>query len=147
MVEANRSASWRRAHDRAERRRCFGHALASALGERDVTQAELADALATTQSAVSAWITGKSEPAADTVFACEVATGVGPGALSRHLGYLPLDAVAAQPRVEDLVANSDQLDDDGRHLALTVWRTAVRHARELRAMGATPVEDPSEHDD
>lgn len=135
------------AADRAERRRRFGNALASALSNQGRRQVELAEALGTTQPAISAWITGRSEPAADLVFACEVVTGVGPGALSRHLGYLPLDAVGAPPRVEDLVANSDQLDDDGKHLVLTAWRAAVRHARELRAMGATPVEDLSEHDD
>jgi transcriptional regulator with XRE-family HTH domain len=111
--------------------------LALALSEQGVTQAELADALETTQSAVSAWITGKSEPAADTVFACEVATGVGPGALSRHLGYLPLDAAGAPPRVEDFVANSDELDDDGKHMVLTVWKTATRHARAVRALRAS----------
>jgi transcriptional regulator with XRE-family HTH domain len=132
------------ARDRAERRRHFGNALAVALRTRGLTQTQLADVLDTTQSAVSAWITGRSEPAADTVFACEVATGVGPGALSCHLGYLPLDAAGAPPRIEDLVAGSGDLDDDGKHMVLTVWRTATRHARALRAMRATTLGDTSD---
>jgi transcriptional regulator with XRE-family HTH domain len=57
--------------NRAAQRKRFGGTLAEALSARGRRQEDLAEALDTTQSAVSAWINGKSEPAAATVFACE----------------------------------------------------------------------------
>lgn len=57
-----------------------------------------------TESAVSLWMTAKSEPTRRKVFALEQALGVAPGTLSRHLGYLPVDAVPAADIEQSLQA-------------------------------------------
>lgn len=75
----------------------FSQALSAEMGK--MTRAELAAEVAklsgetVTESAVSLWLTAKSEPTRRKVFAIEKAVGCEPGTLSRHLGYLPVDAV------------------------------------------------------
>jgi hypothetical protein len=44
------------------------------------------------QTLCSAWIRGSSEPRRDVVILIEQLTGTDPGGLSRHLGWLPVDA-------------------------------------------------------
>ncbi len=78
-------------------RQAFGTAVAGALAVRDLTQRALADALGVKQPTVSAWLSGESEPASAVVFELERVLELPPGHLSRHLGYLPPDAVGAPP--------------------------------------------------
>ena len=49
-----------------------------------------------TRPALDQWLTGSTkDPSRWKVFAAEKSLDLPPGALSRHLGYLPLDAVPA----------------------------------------------------
>ena len=53
---------------------------------------------------VSDWKRGRRRPSADQVFALERALGAEPGSLSRHLGFVPVDAdVAAVSGLADRV--------------------------------------------
>lgn len=75
-----------------------------------VSRADLASIVAkisgesVSESAVSLWLAAKSEPSRRKVFAIEEALGCNPGTLSRHLGYLPVNAVPATSIEEALVA-------------------------------------------
>ena len=123
---------------REQRRIAFGAGLADALAGRNLTQADLAELLSTTQSTISAWINGRSEPEPVTVFAVETAIGVSAGFLSRLLGYLPLSIVGAPPNVEEAIARSEEIDDTGRRLVLSVWRTLVeKHQAYLKAVNGS----------
>lgn len=140
MPAQHRIASQEKISQREQRRIAFGGGLADALAGRNLTQADLAELLSTTQSTISAWINGRSEPEPVTVFAVEEAIGVSPGFLSRLLGYLPLSVVGAAPSVEEAISRSDAIDDTGRRLVLTVWHTLVeKHQSYLKAVngGAT----------
>lgn len=81
---------------RAEAKAKFANVLTLHLSVRDMTQVELARALNVTQSTVSAWMRGRTEPAKEEVFAAERALDLAPGGLSWALGYLPLDAVGPE---------------------------------------------------
>jgi transcriptional regulator with XRE-family HTH domain len=141
MPAQHRIPSQEKISQREQRRIAFGGGLADALAGRNLTQADLAELLSTTQSTISAWINGRSEPEPVTVFAVEEAIGVSPGFLSRLLGYLPLSVVGAAPSVEEAISRSDSIDDTGRRLVLTVWHTLVeKHQSYLKAVnggGAT----------
>lgn len=122
------------------RRKQFGHGLSEALIARNLKQADLAELLSTTQSTVSAWINGRSEPAAATVFAIESVLELPPGFLSRLLGYLPLSVVGARPSVEEAMSSSEEVDEVSKRLALSVWRTLVdKHKAYLTAVGGKSV--------
>lgn len=70
----------------------FGTSLAAALRARGLTQHGLGRALGIGQSTISAWVADRATPSHTVVFRVEDALEVVPGSLSRHLGYLPLDA-------------------------------------------------------
>jgi len=90
--------------------------------------------MGTTQSAVSAWITGKSLPAADDVFHIEIEMDMTPGGLSHHLGYQPVDADKAPPDVETaIVANAD-LDTDAKDMMLVFYRTLRQMSKQRAAL-------------
>jgi transcriptional regulator with XRE-family HTH domain len=89
-------------------RRQFGDALRLLLGPR--SQTWLAGELGVSQSAVSQWINGDTEPLPQRVWSIERVCGVEPGTLSRLLGYVPADAngthsteaaILADPRLTD----------------------------------------------
>lgn len=86
----------------------FAGALSAELGDqrRDDFAAAVAELSgeSVTESAVSLWLGAKSEPSRRKVFAMERVLGVPPGALSRHLGYLPVEAVPARNIEDALVA-------------------------------------------
>ena len=119
------------------RRLRFGRLLADALKVRGMKQEDLAGMLGTTQSSVSGWINGKYEPAAETVFTVERCLGVEPGALSRPLGYLPVEPVARTISIEGAIAQSPLLDDEEKAALVSMYRVLV--ARGTRsANGARP---------
>lgn len=74
----------------------FGKMLTLWLELEGMTQAQLARAVGTTQSTVSAWAGGRHEPSAMTVFALEKALGRSPGSLSCALGYAPVEAASPE---------------------------------------------------
>lgn len=79
----------------------FGAELRSALARAGITQVTLASTMGgLAQSTISTWIAGKAIPAPATVFRLERTIGVPGGALSRHLGYVPVDGLAVEVAVE-----------------------------------------------
>ncbi len=124
-----------------ERRVRFGRLLGDALRARGMKQEHLAASLGTTQSSVSGWINGKYEPAAETVFRIERTLALEPGHLSRPLGYLPVEAVAAPVSVEGAILQSAVLGDDEKAALMAVYRvladrrTAAGRARPRTVAG------------
>lgn len=59
------------------------------------------------QSLCSAWIRGASEPRRDVVLLLEELTGTAPGGLSRHLGWLPLNAATFPDAETAILADPD----------------------------------------
>lgn len=101
----------------------FGTALKNARGVRQMTQGQLGEALGgVTQSAISAWEAGDYEPSPQLVFAAEQILELGPGHLSRILGYLPLEAAEAPPSFEDAVLNDRTLDEPLQRALLALYR-------------------------
>ena len=119
-----------------ERRKRFGQALSEALAGRSLRQSHLAELLVTTQSTVSAWINGRSEPSASTVFTVERALDLAPGMLSKLLGYLPVEAAGRIPNVEEAVQASDLVDTDAKRMILNVWFTLVNKEQTYRTATA-----------
>lgn len=74
------------------------------------------------QSVVSEWVNGSRTPDPQTVFALEVALGQQPGSLSRLLGYLPADAVAATT-VEEAIDADPALDARARRALKNLYAT------------------------
>jgi transcriptional regulator with XRE-family HTH domain len=119
-------------HDEGRHR--FGRLLFNALKARSMKQEDLAGLLGTTQSSVSGWINGKYEPSAETVFTIERCLEMDPGYLSRPLGYLPVEAVAACPGVEAAVSQSTLLDEEDKAVIVSLYELLVsKRADEVRA--------------
>lgn len=70
----------------------FGEALRTARLAAGLNQKALGSALDVTASAVGNWERGIDEPSPARVRQLEEAMDLTPGWLSRHLGYVPLDA-------------------------------------------------------
>jgi len=109
----------------------FGRLLSEALKARGLRQDDLAGMLGTTQSSVSGWINGRYEPAASTVFTVERCLDMDPGALSRPLGYLPVESGSRLVSVESAIAQSAQLDDEEKAALSAVYRAMAK--RNVRA--------------
>jgi transcriptional regulator with XRE-family HTH domain len=77
---------------RQEATRSFRRELQVALRERRCSQAHLARRVRVSQPTIGNWLRGRYVPSSDEVFAIEDALGLVPGALSSHLGYLPVAA-------------------------------------------------------
>jgi hypothetical protein len=115
-----------------EQRRAFGRALRQRLEDlgrsrawlgQQVAELELGEgARAYTASAVTMWVNGDTEPTRPKVWAIEQALDTRPGALSRLLGYLPIDArpVASVPAAIEI---DPRLDAEGRRVLMAVYRT------------------------
>lgn len=117
-------------------RRAFGQAVGGALALRDLTQRAIAETLGVKQPTISAWLSGESEPASAVVFELERALELPPGHLSRHLGYLPPDALEAAPPTFEAVVEADPLLDEpskrgllAMYRELTTRRTTSRGGR------------------
>jgi len=95
---------------------------------RGLKQEDLASVLGTTQSSVSGWINGRYEPAAATVFRIERFLGMEPGALSRPLGYLPVEPLSRTVTVEGAIAQSANLDDEEKAALATMYRLLVNRS-------------------
>jgi transcriptional regulator with XRE-family HTH domain len=90
----------------------FTDALTRAMDQARVNQSELGRAAGAAPAMLSAWLSGRTaNPEPQKVFAVERALRLRPGALSRHLGYVPADpnppdidvraAIDADPRLTD----------------------------------------------
>lgn len=107
---------------RDEARRQFGEELGGVLAARGIRQTKLAEMMDTTQSTVSAWISGRSEPAVETVFELEDRLSLPPGSLSRFLDYLPVVTDSVVPTLVDAIALSNW-SLESKRMVLTVIRT------------------------
>lgn len=92
-VTSEQQRSLGRGRDGAQPEKCrkaFGAALAKRRKELALSQTALGRALGGVgQSAISQWERGDIQPRPEYVYAVETALGLGPGTLSRILGYLP----------------------------------------------------------
>lgn len=112
-----------------DQRQAFGAALERLLDDRDIGRGRLGAEIAAklglpnplTQSAVSQWVAGQTEPRRAYVFAAEECLDVPAGSLSRLLGYLPVSAVAAVS-VEDALAADRGLSETARRIILSVYQ-------------------------
>lgn len=75
-------------------------------------------------STVTRWIVGDYVPQPAVTFAIEKALGLGPGTLSRSLGYLPTDA-AEFVTVPAAVEADPQLTVTGRRILLKVYQEFI----------------------
>jgi transcriptional regulator with XRE-family HTH domain len=115
-----------------ERRRAFGQALRDAIAIRKMTQDEVSSAIGITQSAISAWVNGKSAPGdIDTVYQVEQLLELPTGHLARLLGYLPEGEVAPAADFEAVVMGDPLLSDEQKRGFLAMYRefTAARRRR------------------
>lgn len=111
-------------------RTTIGHRLRELGGAQTWLGEELGAHLGTkavSQSAVSAWIQGTSTPEPAVVFGLEHVLGLRPGQLSRHLGYLPVDAKPPVGGVEQAIRDDATLPTAARKALLA----AVRELRRL----------------
>lgn len=106
----------------------FGDALSDAMKVRGYSQRDLGQELGVSQPAVSGWVVGDAEPAATTVFAAEKVLGLTPGTLSRHLGYLPTDAVKSTPTFEAVVSSDPLLEEHDKRGLLALYREVTRRS-------------------
>ena len=88
-----------------------------------MTQTALGAAVGLRQPAVVAWEMGDNVPAMEVVFGLERALGVRPGALSKHLGYLPLDAVKTVCSLRQAIEEDTGLSDAEKRALLTMVNT------------------------
>ncbi len=115
-----------------DRRRAFGDALRGALAASGITQDDLAERMTADghpvrQTAISQWITGRSEPdTPEVTFRVERALNVRPGSLSRHLGYLPVDAVRTITDLERAIDSDPRLSDLDRDALRLSLRAALQ---------------------
>lgn len=95
---------------------------------RGMTQIDLANRLKTTQSAVSAWESGRAVPNIQGVAGAERVLGLDRGELSRHLRYAPVDAPrpSSEPRVEEAIRQDRGLDARGKAALIAAYRELVR---------------------
>jgi transcriptional regulator with XRE-family HTH domain len=103
----------------------FGAALAGALRARGTTQHALGRLLGIGQSTISAWVADRAVPSQAVVFRVEAALDLAPGTLSRHLGYLPVDA-AVPSTVLDCLAVDPALTDGQRAALRAVYEELTR---------------------
>lgn len=102
-------------------RHAFGAALREARRVAGLTQVDLAAAVPTKQTNVSSWETGERMPREfGLVFEIERLLDVAPGSLSRHLGFLPVEAANGKSSVTAVQAiRSDPALDETAKRALS----------------------------
>ncbi len=108
-----------------DRHHAFADALRETLRLRGMRQEDLAQTIGLKQATISGWITGASVPASDVVFAVERALDLRPGALSRHLGYLPVDAVKNVATVRSAIIDDEGLTADQKAMLLAAYESAA----------------------
>jgi transcriptional regulator with XRE-family HTH domain len=106
--------------------RAFGGALERSLGNH--SREWLRQQLGVSPAAIGNYIAGTNQPGMDKVFKMEKCLGLPPGSLSRHLGYLPLEAVPVVTVPQAIKADS-MLDPGGRRLLLALYAEATRSSQ------------------
>lgn len=106
----------------AEQLRAFGDALAIQLTGAD--RGALLEQLGVSRAALQQWLAGTHEAKRAKVFLLEEILDLRPGSLSKHLGYLPLDARPVVT-VEDAIANDTRLTKRDRQLLIDLYRSRL----------------------
>lgn len=109
-------------------REAFVNDLYRLMDQKGIGQRRLADRLDLAgHTTISRWRHLAGEPPAELVFRIEKALGVDPGTLSRHLGYLPLDA-APPPKITlpEMIEADPILPPWGKEILLTAYREIMR---------------------
>lgn len=99
----------------------FRVAMAEARRRAGLSQAALGKELGRCQSVISEWELGRSEPPPINVFDMERACGVPPGALSRLLGYVPLEERWGTEDVTSAILADPRLDEAQRRMLVLVF--------------------------
>jgi transcriptional regulator with XRE-family HTH domain len=108
----------------------FTEALIAALDRSGLNQSEVArrtDGLVS-QGTISTWRTGNAKPQPDGVFAVERALGLPGGSLSKHLGYLPVDADTQAVDVISAIEADPVLDDMQRDMLIGLYERARKRS-------------------
>lgn len=102
--------------------KAFGEALARELNgwsrERFAIAVEDTSGESVSVNAVRLWLAGTTEPTRAKVFAMEKVLGLPAGAMSQHLGYLPVEAVPSLT-VEDAIRKDTSLAPAVRRFLLS----------------------------
>lgn len=93
-----------------------------------MNQKHLAAAVGVKQNTVSRWVNGSLTPEHFRVFEIERTLNVPPGALSVHLGYLPVPADRVPCTIVDAIREAPELQDFHREALLSVYRSFVSPA-------------------
>lgn len=117
----------------------FGAAIRAARTEKKILQSELAEAVGSTQSLVSAYEKGEHEPPREVVYAIERALDAPAGSLSRFLGYLPVDYDGRTPLSfrEFLMRDESTLTPDQRRVFLDLYRQFTGAETTTRSKSST----------
>lgn len=78
------------------------------------------------QSVISGWLHGVTSWEPEILFAVERSLGLRPGDLSRHLGYLPLDARSGPTTVEGAINADPRLRPALRRALIAAHREMVK---------------------
>jgi transcriptional regulator with XRE-family HTH domain len=110
-----------------EQREAFRQALRHTREQRGLTQRALSRIIGLTNSAVWQWEQGKAIPRPEIVAKLEAALDLGPGVLSRLLGYLPITAPPDKATMDVLEAlqADPKLGERERKLLATIYRELV----------------------
>jgi transcriptional regulator with XRE-family HTH domain len=110
-----------------EQREAFRQALRHTREQRGLTQRALSRIIGVTNSAVWQWEQGKAIPRPETVAHLEAALDLGPGVLSRLLGYLPITRPPDKATMDvlDALQADPKLGARERQLLATIYRELV----------------------
>ncbi len=109
----------------AEKRQRFGAALRRHLKLWGLSQASLAERLGTTQSAVSAWASGKSMPSPDRVFELERIFELSPGTLAGILQYRAPEEQEHRCDIVKAIEENETLSRAHKELMLTMYASLI----------------------
>jgi transcriptional regulator with XRE-family HTH domain len=109
----------------AEKRQRFGVALRRHMKLWGFSQAALAERLGTTQSAVSAWASGKSAPSPERTFDLERIFELSPGTLAGLLHYLAPEEGDHRCDIVKAVEENETLSRAHKELMLTMYASLI----------------------
>lgn len=114
----------------------FGQAVREYLERGGYTISGFATHIGVTPSTLTTWL-DKSYSKPENVFLIEQRLTLPPGALSRHLGFLPVDAVPAVD-VRDALALDADLTEDQREVVEALWLQMRAQTRARRLQRSQP---------
>lgn len=110
----------------------FADALKTARGDRSTAEVVRELPGYTSNKAINNWERGDSPPKPPTIFGLERALGVQPGHLSRHLGFVPLDADALECTVDAAISGDERLTADQREALRNTYRLFITQGSDGR---------------